>query len=259
MRLPEWEALSRARKVSRAAAFAGVTATMYGALRAQQRLQPERAEQLLAAYRDRWIDALLALFGVEVQLAAPGVPPKGERARLVVSNHRAGYDIGILLRLFGGVMVSRGDLASWPILGPVARTGGTIFVDREEGQQGQRAGAVRALRRALQARSTVNIFPEGSTFSGDEVRPFHAGSFLGAKGLEVEVVSVGLAYPPGCEFREEQDFPSHLADSAARARTPVSLVVSAPERLALPARDAAEHYRERVQELVREARRRLVP
>ena len=168
---------------------------------------------------------LLAIFGVEMVGENP-LPP-ATRARLVVANHRTAFDIGVMMAHFGGLMLSRGDLGSWPVIGRLAREGHTIFVDRESGHSGARA--IRAIRRALDAGNTVSVYPEGTTFIGDEVRPFSPGAFAAARGLPVDIVPVGLAYDAnaGVEYFHTP-FIEHLERIAARPRTRVVVCVGEP-------------------------------
>src|SRR5262249_6734859 len=154
----------------------------------------------------RWAGGLLELFGFQLTLLSPP-PPPARGARLVVSNHRSPIDILLMLRHFGGVVLSRGDLARWPVLGVAAQRAETIFVDRKDAYSGFLA--VRALRERLAQGRTVIVFPEGTTFVGDEVREFQGGAFAAARGLAVEVVPVGIAYEPGVEFFQET-FVGHM-------------------------------------------------
>ena len=110
-----------------------------------------------------------------------------------MTNHRSAIDIGVVLATFGGTMVSRADLASWPVVGAAARAVGTVFVDRSSAKSG--AATIRAIQKHLEEGQTINLFPEGTTFDGDEVRPFHGGAFVSAVRAEAEVLPVGLAYP----------------------------------------------------------------
>jgi 1-acyl-sn-glycerol-3-phosphate acyltransferase len=184
----------------------------------------------------------------------PGPPAPAKTARLVVSNHRSALDIAILIRHFGGNILSRGDVASWPLLGKVARRAGTIFVDRGEG--GKRASAARAVRRRLADGATVTVFPEGTTFGDDEVRPFHAGVFAAAKGLDVEIVPVGMAYEAGAEY-QEKTFLAHLGKTAARASTRVVMQIGEPLVVGAETRATSEACRAAVQKAVRAARAAL--
>jgi len=116
--------------------------------------------------------------------------------------------------------------------------------------------AVRALRDRLQKHNTVSVFPEGTTLAGDEVRPFQQGAFAAAHGLDVEIVPVGIAYPPGSEFLDES-FGQHMARMARRPRTDVACVVGRPRPMPSARKGVAEQLRVDVQELVHEARRQL--
>ena len=141
----------------------------------------------------------------------PGGPP-----RLLVANHQAVLDIVILGALSGGRVLSRADVENWPLLGAGARAGGTIFVDREDRRSG--AKAIRAMRLALREGTDVTGFPEGVVVRGHQLKRFQRGVFLAAKGLECEVVPVGLVYEAGVEY-EGIDFVTHVMQIAARRKT----------------------------------------
>ena len=124
-------------------------------------------------------------------------------------------------------MVSRADLATWPLVGPAARAVGTVFVDRSDAISG--ATAVRTIRALLAQGSTVIVFPEGTTFPDDEVRPFHAGSFVAALHSGADIIPVGIAYATGsgAAFVNES-FPAHLSRMAAAEPSRVAVCVGAP-------------------------------
>lgn len=243
------------RRAVRAGGFASITALMLPPFVLRMSLAPEDTRP---SVRDRWLqrwsDALLRLFAVSVEARGDAGPPSG-RGRLVVANHRSTIDIAILLRTFGGRMVSRGDLSSWPILGSAARAVGTIFVDRADAMSG--ATTIRAMRSALRARDTVCLFPEGTTFEGDVVRPFHAGAFISALGIGAEIVPVGLAYEhgSGAAFVGEP-FMKHLGRMAGAAPTWVVAKIGEPFFVGgrVRAAEISARAHASVQELVNEAR-----
>ena len=147
-----------------------------------------------------WAHGLHVLAGLDVRSGGcASVPATG--ARLVVANHRSPLDVTLLLSRFGGCCLSRADLGEWPVVGRAARRAGTIFVDRDDRRSG--AAAIRQIRTRLRAGRTVILFPEGTTSRGDRVRSFQAGALAAARGLDVEVVPVGLAYPSALEFDGE--------------------------------------------------------
>lgn len=243
------------RRAVRIAGFGTVTATMLPAFLAQQivTLPPDRDQ-----VRDRWVGAwastLLGVFGVRV--LARGPYPTHGRGHLVVANHRSTADILVLLRAFGGQMVSRADLARWPLVGRAARAVGTVFVDRSDAVSG--ATTIRAIRSRLGQGATVIVFPEGTTFAGDEVRPFHAGAFVAALHCGADVVTAGLAYETGsgAAFVDES-FPAHLARMAAAPGSRVAMCIGTP--IVVGDKMRAAHLRDEahaeVQRLVHEARR----
>jgi 1-acyl-sn-glycerol-3-phosphate acyltransferase len=214
---------------------------------------PEAQRPVFQRWMRTWAYSLLWLFGVRAHWAGTALPP-ATCARLVVSNHRSPLDILLLLQRFGGVVLSRADLADWPILGPAARRAQTIFVDRENTLSG--VLAVRALRDRLSQQHTVIVFPEGTTLAGDEVRPFQQGAFAAARGLPVEIIPVGIAYPPGSEFLDES-FNQHMTRMARRPRTEVACVVGEPRIMPSARKAIAEQVRADVQDLVHQARKQL--
>ncbi len=221
---------AQARRAGRALGVLGATAGIVSAYAVREPSTPEADRQALRDRHTRvWCDAMLRMFGIDLLVLgeadhADKVPSR--RARLVVANHRGMIDVVILMRGFGGALLSRADVAGWPLIGWGARKAGTLFVDRQSSSS--RAGAIRVMRNALREGRTVTVFPEGTTFEGDEVRPFHAGAFLAALRSEVDVIPVGIAYPrgSGAAFLDES-VPEHLARLAASPGSTVVMAVGA--------------------------------
>ena len=247
--------LGRTRSAGRAAAFGLWTLSLLAGVQIHQRAVEEKARyEVWQRWMKAWTRGLLALLGVEhVVLPSEGAPP-GLGARLVVSNHRSPVDIALLLTYFGGHVLSRDDLANWPIIGVAARKSDTIFVDRNSANSG--LSAIRQIRQRLRQVRTVIIFPEGGTFRGDEAREFHAGAFAAVRRLQVELVPAGIAYEPGSEFFDES-FMQHFARVAARPKTRVALCFGQGRPAqGSPAQMAAEMHQE-VQALMHKARNLL--
>lgn len=244
----------RARSGTRAAVLAVLTGGMLGASHVHRRaLGGDAGEQAFGAWRSAWAAGLLKTFGVSLRVASD-VPPRADRARLVVANHRSPVDILIALRLVGGTVVSRADLADWPLLGTAAKAADTIFVTRKDARSG--LSAIRQMRQRLQANGTVILFPEGATFLGDSVRPFQAGALAAARGLDTEVVTMGIAYEAGCEFVGES-FLDYMVRMAGRPRVPAAVAFGAPRTLGSRRQQEVERLQGEVQELVGVARANL--
>jgi lyso-ornithine lipid O-acyltransferase len=253
-------AIERARAAARVAAMASYTLGMLGGVKARQRLSPEAARyQIYESWMKRWCQGLLDIFGVHPTIVAESEAvsssqPSAATARLVVANHRSPLDIPLLLRQFGGVVLSRADLATWPVLGPAAVSAETIFVDRKDTMSG--VVAARKIRDRLARGRTVIVFPEGTTHAGDEVKTFFEGAFAAARGLKIELVPVGIAYQTGSEF-VEPTFKKHLARVAGRSETRVACVIGAPKLMQGSRREVAANLRADVQALVLQARKVL--
>jgi 1-acyl-sn-glycerol-3-phosphate acyltransferase len=239
---------------ARIAMFGALTGGMLPGLVVHQRLVKDDAR---GRVRRRWVGiwagALLRTFGVTADVEGP-LPASG-RGHLVVANHRSTADILVLLHTIGGLMVSRADLAGWPLVGAAARAAGTLFVDRADAGSG--ATAVRTIRSRLAEGETVIVFPEGTTFPGDEVRPFHAGAFLAAARSGADLVPVGIAYETGsgAAFVGES-FPAHLRRVAAAKPSRLALRIGDPiDTDRAKAGQLRDRAREAVQALVRDARR----
>jgi lyso-ornithine lipid O-acyltransferase len=248
------------REVLRASGFVGVTAAMLPPFVA--RMATAKADER-DAVRDAWVGAwartLLRLFAIEVLVeGAVPAPTRGRgRGRLIVTNHRSAIDIGVVLSTFGGTMVSRADLARWPVVGAAARAVGTVFVDRTNAKSG--AATIRTIQKHLEDGQTINLFPEGTTFEGDEVRPFHGGAFVSAVRAEAEILPVAVAYPKssGAAFVDET-FPAHLARMAKSGPTRMVLAIGTPfvAQKADRATDVTKRAQREVQALVVRARAR---
>jgi 1-acyl-sn-glycerol-3-phosphate acyltransferase len=242
----------------RAAGTIGWTAAMLSAVESHKAIDRALAgghaqEPIFDRYMRRWTSGLQWMLGVDLVLV-DALPPPATGARLVVANHRSALDIPILLTQFGGSVLARGDMAGWPLLGLAAHKAQTIFVDRESSRSG--AQAIRAIREHLERGRTITVFPEGTTFAGDEVRPFNAGAFAALRKLDVELVPVGLAYPPGQEYVEDS-FVEHAKHVAARPRTRVAMAIGEPRPASGKAAELSESLRAEVQRLVVRARAEL--
>ncbi|WP_437906887.1 lysophospholipid acyltransferase family protein [Sorangium sp. So ce327] len=263
----------------RTAGFVGLTFGMYGLLEVDTAISPAAdREVVLHTWMRRYGRALLKLYGLDVRAgglfqgelaagrSAGAADPEGAGycpgrdaaglGRLFVMNHRSALDIMITLAFFEATVVSRADLAGWPVIGMAARRVGTLFVDRSSKRSG--SAVVQAMSSALKGGRGVMVYPEGTTFSGDEVRPFRAGGFTAACRVGAEIVPVGLVYGGAESSYVDESFTAHMARVSRARRIPVALEVGAP--IATVGQDVGEVRDEShraVQALVRRARARL--
>jgi len=154
---------------------------------------PRRRERFTSWYFRRWSAAVMAAIGLSVR--ARSAPPSSPF--LMVANHLSYVDILVLASRLGCVFVSKAEVRGWPLLGPICRTLGTIFIDREARRDIPRVMA--EVERELAAGRGVVIFPEGTSSAGRTVEPFKP-SILGLAtrlGRPVHYAILGYKTPPG--------------------------------------------------------------
>jgi len=212
----------------------------------------------------RWAKFNVKIFGVQIEAQGKYLDdgrlyPGGEAGkvgRIFVANHRSGMDILILFNVAETRVISRHDLATWPLLGRAARRVGTLFVDRKSTRSG--ASVLRAVDNALKRGEGVAMFPEGTAHEGDQVHEFRQGAFNAARRAGAEIIPIGLAYGDDTAYYAGQPFLRHMTRIACLQRMRVAVEVGEPlnfdKHTAVEIKDQA---RERVQELVNRARARL--
>jgi 1-acyl-sn-glycerol-3-phosphate acyltransferase len=114
--------------------------------------------------------------GFGITIDAGGVP--GEGGVLFVANHISWADIVVLGSFLDADFVSRADVAGWPVIGPLARRVGPVFVERR--RRATTAGQADAIRARLDAGRPVLLFAEGTTSDGADLLPFRSSLFAAA-------------------------------------------------------------------------------
>jgi 1-acyl-sn-glycerol-3-phosphate acyltransferase len=212
----------------------------------------------------RWARTLMAIFGIRVEADGPFVsegrvyPGRDARGvgRIFVMNHRSGVDIPVIFTLAAAHVISRHDLAKWPLIGGGARRIGTLFVDRASRRSG--AGVLQQVARALKSGEGIAMFPEGTAFPGDEVREFKPGAFNAAMRAGAEVIPMGIAYGDPAAYYANESFMAHMKRIAGMRRLRVRVEIGEPLSPAdCSSQELKERARDAVERLVARARQQL--
>ncbi len=140
-----------------------------------------------------WARTLNAILGVTVTVEGSAPRPPF----FLACNHLSYLDVTVLFSELDGFFLAKSEIARWPVLGLLARSTGTLFVDRE-----RRSDVVRVIgevERVLERGSGVIVFPEGTSSGGDEVLPFRPSLFEVAVRMKSPVFPAAVTYqtPPG--------------------------------------------------------------
>ncbi|HTT71392.1 MAG TPA: lysophospholipid acyltransferase family protein [Anaeromyxobacteraceae bacterium] len=166
---------------------------------------------------------ILELHGLE--LDAFGPLPLGPA--LLAANHVSWLDPLVVASLVPCVPISKADVSGWPVVGPMARELGVVFVERGKVKSGLRV--LRGTRAALAHGLPVLNFPEGTTTTGRTVLPFKKGLFGLARRIGVPVVPIALAYdPPELAWVGDDAFLPHWLSLAGSRRTRARVRLGSP-------------------------------
>lgn len=112
---------------------------------------------------------------------------------LYVVNHVSYLDILALGAHLDAVFVAKRDIAGWPLLGRLAKTGQCIFISR---RRVHLKSEIETIRSTLVSGRNVILFPEGTTGCGASLLPFKSSLLAAVEhipGMCVQPVSI--AYP----------------------------------------------------------------
>jgi 1-acyl-sn-glycerol-3-phosphate acyltransferase len=145
--------------------------------------------------------ARLASKVVNMQVKANNAPPGAPF--LLVANHLTYVDIVLLQAQVDCYFIAKSEVASWPMLGRICRSLGTIFIDR-----GQKRDILQAMSRAEDALDKglgVVLFAEGTASKGETVAPFKPSllEFAARRRIPVHYATISYGVPPG-EIPAEQ-------------------------------------------------------
>lgn len=177
------------------------------------RIAPRTATPIQLWICRTWARGVVAILGLSVDVVGAPPPPPF----VLVSNHLGYLDIVTLMAHAPAVFVSRADVSGWPVLGRLARAGGTLFLEREVRRDVLRINAL--MHDVLAQGLGVVVFPEGTSSGGDEVLAFRSSLLEPAVALSTPVHWAALTYatPPGAPHARdavcwwgEMTFPDHF-------------------------------------------------
>lgn len=144
-----------------------------------------------------WFKAVLRMLGVKLRVV--GMPVDG--VHMVVCNHISWLDIALVSAVCEVRFVSKAEVRKWPVIGFLAASLGTLFIQRGSGQSDEVA---RKMVASAQQNIPVAFFPEAKTTPGDGVQRFHRRLFAAP-------IDAGLSVQPLAIHYHDGDLPCHPA------------------------------------------------
>jgi len=139
----------------------------------------------------RWSRRVLRALGVT--LHAQG--HLGPGAKMLVANHVSWLDVVVILAHAPARLLAKREVRGWPLIGRLAATLGTVFVDRSRPKT--LPVTVGRIRAELAAGGVVAVFPEGTTWCGRMGGTFRPAMFQAAVDAAAPVVPVRLTFAQG--------------------------------------------------------------
>ncbi len=173
-----------------------------------------------ALWLRRWANQFRLAMAIDVTVR--GRPP--ERG-LLTANHLGYADIVVLGSLQPVVFVSKSEVANWPVVGPLTRCAGTLYIIRSQKSDVVRMGD--EIMAVVEAGVAVTLFLEGTSSDGTEVLPFRSSLLAPAEARGWPATPAWIHYElePGdgsvgeeiCYWRD-MTFGKHLLNLLSKRR-----------------------------------------
>jgi lyso-ornithine lipid O-acyltransferase len=142
-------------------------------------------------------------FLIGIRITVTGMPAD-ERPLLLLSNHNSWLDIPILASVAPVSFVAKREVASWPMVGFLARTQRTVFVDRDRRHAtGAQADEIAG---RLSKGDILVLFAEGTSSDGNKVLPFRS-ALVGAAQRTIEDGGVATVQPVAIAYKRMLGLP----------------------------------------------------
>jgi hypothetical protein len=140
-----------------------------------------------AAWLHRWSRAARWVLGVRV--GQRGVTPA---SGIITANYSCIFDAILLAAVRPCVFVAGAEVRRWPVIGLLARLGGTLFVDPRRRSDVARVNFL--IERAVRRRLLVVIFPECGSPEGARLSPFASALLQPAVELGCSLTAAAFTF-----------------------------------------------------------------
>lgn len=111
---------------------------------------------------------------------------------MIVANHVTWLDIAVIHRFKLLGYVAKQEIAKWPFIGWVARSGESLFIARGEAES--RKAVIQGIIKRFSQNRSVAVFPEGRAANGEKLGTFHRQLVHAAAESNTPVQAVAIRY-----------------------------------------------------------------
>lgn len=156
-----------------------------------------------------WSKGVALIFNIHFHVT--GTPP--EAPFILVSNHLSYIDILPMFIHMRCTFVAKKEVESWPVLGPMVKRTGVIFIDRSTKKDVTRVNDI--LSKSLSKNQGIVLFPEGTTTGGNVVLPFRSSLLDFPASQSIPVMYSAIQYKTS-----KEDLPAEESVCFYGARDP---------------------------------------
>lgn len=141
----------------------------------------------------KWAKMVVCILGIRITVrGTPPTPPF-----FLVSNHLSYMDIVVYFTRISCVFIAKKEVSAWPVVGLLARSANTLFIDRRNHRDIQRVNEL--ISKNINEDQGVILFAEGTSSKGETVKPFKPSllEYPAEKNLPVSYASITYRTPPG--------------------------------------------------------------
>lgn len=145
---------------------------------------------------ENWRNKILKRWGniiariLSLNIIVKGDPP--QPPFLLVSNHLSYLDIIVCYATLNTTIISKAEVASWPVMGMIAKTIGVVFIDRTRRKDIARVN--KKISESINERQGITFYPEGTTSPGDTVKRFKPSLLQPAADENIPVSAAAIKY-----------------------------------------------------------------
>lgn len=175
--------------IKRGKTVMGLVDTVAGGYRAATKIDAwrEPPRDILPKYIQVFCRKSARALGVEVV----EVEPVPKTHALWASNHISWMDIPVVGSVSPAFFLSKAEVAKMPVMGPLAKVAGTLFIKRGSGDAGSVASQMATF---LKQGYSVMFFPEATTTDGRKIKKLHGKLLQAAMDANKPVQPIVICY-----------------------------------------------------------------